>query len=331
MKPPLAKSLPDILTLPQGHQQDLAIAAWIAGRLPQLNAVYHAFGTQGERNELYDDLLLRVEAHLLTRHSDGLTRFAHALQVCSESQLDARANAVLARSFYQEWSKHLRLYFPAFSKCRGQIRYAVIRYGQRAGLRLTGRSRYSPEAIVRQSFHARLHARLPNEDDLLPIVPKQLLFARGWHKIPLLAATLDSLAVRQDLQLQLPVNVLSKILAQYSGQPHRQSETDDVMVAPDLSLESQEAVELARKAVAEWLKQRYFHKVMADQMTQQVMLAVLDEYARRLDECRQRMPSKDVVLQHMSNMSAKEYEHSKLRTHIHYMCARFRKILAEFQ
>ena len=213
---------------------------------------------------------------------------------------------------------------------REQLRYTVRRHGGTSGLLLSLRSPGLPECILRDSFHRRKSARLPDAQDIAPHLSMKLMQARGAAKVPELLELLGIIELCPDLQPLLPVNVLAAQLAA----PSRPLDMPDDLTAPELAANQQipERIEEARIHVRRWLERAYFPRIHATPDTRTLLLLVLDDYAERYAQTSlRRTASKDLVLAHLPELSRADYEHSQLRAQVHYVCVRFRRALREIQ
>lgn len=333
MKRELSRPLVEILALPPSREQENLIAEWINARLETLPVVPNALGSSGRHHEDYDDIRAYVLAHLLKRmpSQGNPLRLIGAVSGYEGVRLELRANAVLSKSFDQGFYRLLAKRFPAFHRCREQLRYAVRKYGEEYGLVITPRSRLASEYIARMTFHSRKSAHMPQRDDLLPYVPLELLYARGRRKLPILGHVLDRISLSPELQPMLPVTVLTSVLAEMSARTDWPGNMEAIQSDESAIVESEEMYNHARAIVVDWLSRKYFAKVQADAATRKVMLAVLDEYAvRHAADNSERTRIKDIVLELRPAMSGEEYEHSKLRAHVQYICARFRRAIRVF-
>ena len=326
--------LAEILALGPPYEQDLQLMGWIDTKIRNLGVVYQLFGVEGSYHSDFEDVLLRVQAHLISRLTQhhGYTRFQYSIIQRPEIPLEMRAIAILAKTLYQEYYKFKRESSPAFSRFREQLRYSVRQHGQILGLVLTVRIRSAPECIVRLTYHKRKNARLPSRENLEPLIQGSLLRARGRKKVESLSQMISSIESTPDLQPQLPINVLASLMADLAVTINSQDLLESSPGNTSDHAHYFDSIDAAKIETETWLEQRYFEKIHASSSEQVQLRAILNEYAARYAaDPKQRTPSKDLVLQFVPGIDSKSYEESLLRSRIHYICTRFRRKIRDFQ
>lgn len=326
--------LADILAIVGPFEQDHCLMEWIDAKVRNIGAVYQIFGVEGSYHSDFEDVLLRVQAHLISRLAQhhGITRFQYSIVQRPEIPLEMRAIAILTKTLYQEYYKFKRESSPAFSRFREQLRYSVRQHGQVYGLVLTVRIRSAPECIVRLTYHKRKNARIPSHEHLEPLVQGGLLRARGREKVEFLNQMISSIESIPDLQPQLPVNVVASLMADLAVTINSQDLLESSLGNRSDHTHLFDAIDAAKVEIESWLEQKYFEKIHASTSEQAQLRAILNEYsARYAADPKKRTPSKDLVLQFVPETDSKSYEVSLLRSRIHYICTRFRRNIRDFQ